>query len=328
LFSVDQNTRVFFLTEEILVAYHTKREGNDWHTAPRTVEAFFIRVSDGTLIATVRWPATLRKAMDDLVDSEARMLPLKEGRFLVFANGTIKLYSPARELLKERRMESASIDFWSAQGVVGGEWIFMRHASTSSGVTYSWLTPDTLETKYQVPRYEGRNYWIGGVVANQDSAFERSRAGILMIDREQRVKSVCDEPLCRESGSFYVLSSHYLGWSGMTGIGIVDVERGGLVWSKSVEPQYRRNAFEFGEVNSAVSGTKFAMWVVANSKAFFDGVEIKQVTILVYDLANLKDRPLAFHLKPIRGDWTLALSPNGTKLAFFDGVRVQIHPIE
>src|ERR1700686_2869320 len=42
MFALDLNTRVIYLAEELVVAYHTKQEGKDWRTAPRRMEAFFI----------------------------------------------------------------------------------------------------------------------------------------------------------------------------------------------------------------------------------------------------------------------------------------------
>jgi hypothetical protein len=328
LFAIDQDTRVVFLDEDVIVVYHTKQDGKDWRTAPRIMEAFFIRVRDGTLLSRQRWPTGLRKSMDDLFDSEARLIPLHNSRFLVFANGVITEYGPNLELLKQKKLEpSASTDLWSAQSVSGGKAIVLRHESTSGQVTYSWLMSDSLEEKFAIRVYQGRDFSAGqGVYADENSVYTRSRTGIRMIDRDQSVRTICDDPLCREDGRLRVLSSHHVGWSGRSGIGIVDTERGGLAWSKTAQPQYPRNKFQFGEMRSAMSGTKFAAWVAATGKkAFFDGVEIGSTpTILVYDFARSKDDPVVIRMNPVEGLWDSALSPNGTKLALFDGSSLQI----
>jgi hypothetical protein len=327
LFARDDNTRVFFLNEDVIVCYHTKQEGKDWRTAPRFIEAFFIGAKDGSLVTTHRWPTGLRRALDGLIDSQARLIPLDGGRFLVVTNGVITLYDLDLELLKQQKLEpSTASDLWAAQSVDSGRGIFLRHESTSEPVRYLWLNSGTLEVKYQMPGYRGRKYSIGGAIADESSVFERTRAGLRMIDRDQRVRIVCDDPLCRESGSLRALSRHYLGWSGRSGIGIVDKDRG-LIWSRLVEPQYQRNGFQFGQMQSAMSGTRFALWIGANKKAYFDGAEIRDVTILVYDLANLKDRPSVLQMKPTTADWCFALSPNGTTLAVFDGTRLQVLPL-
>lgn len=331
LFAQDVNTRVVFLTEDVLVAYHTKQEGEDWRRSPRSIEAFFISSKDGSLLVTRRWSTGLRRSIDDLADSQARLIPLDGGRFLVVKNGVITLYSLDGELLRQRKLEP-STDLWAAQSIASGRGMVLRGNSASVPVKYRWLTLDTLETKrcletkYEMPEYRGRDYAIGPAVADEKSLFERTRSGIRKIDLEQNAKIICDDPLCRETGNLSVLSAHYLGWSGMSGIGVVEKDRG-LVWSRSVETKYQHNAFEFGHLETAISGTKFALWAVANGKPVFDGVEIKDLTILVYDVANLKAHPLVFRWKP-RGDWAFGLSPKGTKLAIFDQGKVQIYRLQ
>lgn len=325
LFALDENTRVVFLSENVIVIYHTMKEGRDWRTAARVMEAFFVRVTDGSLISTHHWPVGLRKSRDDLIDSEARLVPLGNGNFVVLTNGVLRLYGPNVDLLREKKLQPASLnDFWSVQALSSGESIFLRHASTSSGVEYLWASADTLEVEHTVTGYQGRDYSIGGAIADKDAAFERSRIGIRMIDRDRRFKVICDDPLCRESGAFKMLPSRSLGWSGMSGIGIIDTVRGGLVWSKLVAPQDRSKAFEFGRMRSAMSGTNFAVWVSANRRALFDEVEMSALTILVYDIANLKSRPSVFRMKTVKSDWDFDLSPDGTRLAFFNGASVEI----
>ena len=334
LLALDENTRVVFLSEDTIAVYHTKQEGKNWLSAPRAMQSFFIRAKDGSLISTQRWPVGLRKSMDGMVDSEARLIPLYGGLFLVFANGTITLYGPKLDLLKQKKLEpAASSDSWSVQSTDNGKGIFVRHESLSKRlVTYSWLDSDTLEVEYQLPpypwQYTYRGFPMQGAVRASGSAvFGGLGSGIQMIDRDQRVKTICGDPLCQETGALHVLSSRYMGWSGRSGIGMIDIEQGGLTWSKSAAPQYRHNVFEFSEMQSAMSGTKFAMWVVANRKASFDEVEIKPVTILVYDFARLEDSPAVIRMKSVRSDWDFALSPNGTKLALFDGATVQIYSL-
>jgi hypothetical protein len=325
LFAMDENTRVVFLSEDVVVVYHTKQQGKDWRTASLVMEAWFIRIKDGILLFTHCWPVGMRKSQDDLIDSEGRLIPLGNGHFVVLTEGVIRLYGPNVDLLREKKLEPSGLgDYWSVQNALDGREIFLRHASTSSGVEYFWLAVDTLEALDKVGGYQGRDYSIGGAIADKNAAFERSRIGIRMIDRDQRFKIICDDPLCRETGSFEMLPLHSLGWSGMSGIGIIDTVRGGLVWSKLVEPQYRDKAFEFGRMRSAMSGTNLAVWVSANRRALFDEVQMSSLTILVYDIANLKSRPSVFHMKTVKSDWDFALSPNGTKLAFFNGASVEI----
>ena len=174
---------------------------------------------------------------------------------------------------------------------------------------------------YQARDFSARQ----GVSADGDSVLAVTQNGIRFIDRNQQATTICDDPLCREGGLLRVLRSHYVGWSGRNGIGIIDTERGGLVWTKTPLPKYHRVEFQFGEMCTGSSGTRFALWVTANRKALFDGVQVKSTpTILVYDSGRPKDDPLVIRFKLIGTRWDSALSPSGKKQALMDGASVQI----
>lgn len=67
LFALDENTKVVFLDEEVVINYHTKQDGRDWRTTPRFIEAFFVSSKDGRLLATQRWPTGLRTSTTALI---------------------------------------------------------------------------------------------------------------------------------------------------------------------------------------------------------------------------------------------------------------------
>ena len=90
--AMDDNTRVRFVSDDVIVAYHTKREGSDWRTAIRHLEGFFISAKDGKMLSVKDWPTVVRGSNSDLIDSESRLIPLSKGRFLVLANKTMMLY--------------------------------------------------------------------------------------------------------------------------------------------------------------------------------------------------------------------------------------------
>lgn len=237
------------------------------------------------------------------------------------------LYGPDLQLLKERRLASSpSTDLWAAQSTDEGNGIVLRHASASSPPEYQWLNPDTLETSYRMQGCRGCAYSIGGGVAGQTAVFERTRNGIRMMNRNGEIKVICDNPLCREAGDVQVISAKCLGWSSRTGIAVVDIDRG-LVWSKSVQPQQLHKAFQFGSIRPSLYGTKFALWVVANRRAAFEGFAIRDVTFLVYDVSNLDNPPAAIRVQPTRPDWDFALSPSSSRFAVFDGEKLLIYSL-
>jgi hypothetical protein len=268
--------------------------------------------------------------LDDRRDSEARILPLYDGRFMVLADATMTVYSGNLSIEKQKIMQPhGTAELWGVQSVAQGHELFLRHESKPrTEVTYSWLSSDSLATNHEQPGYQDRDFSPGGLVNASDKAvFTLSKSGLRMITRGQEVKNVCDDQLCRQDGAITVLSSRHVGISTRTGIGIVDIEAG-LVWSKRVEPPSDPKAFEFGEIRSCTAGTRFATWAIAAKKGLFDGVTIKNSpTLLVYDLRSSGDRPLTIPIRPASGNWDYVLSPNGTKVAVFDGAMLRIYDL-
>jgi len=70
------------------------------------------------------------------------------------------------------------------------------------------------------------------------------------------------------------------------------------------------------------------VWVTSSPKGSFDGVKIKNSpTLLVYDVVGLVRRSV-ISIKEEYGQWDVAFSPDGAKLAVFDGVRLKIYGLE
>jgi len=120
--AMDPNTRASFVNDDVIVAYHTKQEGQDWRTTSRQLEAFFISAKDGQLLRKKEWPTVVRGSETNLQDSESRLIPLRNGRFLVFANRTMMLYGSDLELIAQKKLEPSTLaDLWSVQSVAGGQ---------------------------------------------------------------------------------------------------------------------------------------------------------------------------------------------------------------
>jgi hypothetical protein len=333
LMAVDGGTRVNFLTDDLLVVYNTRQKGKDWQNSPHVLQAFFIRAADGSLVATKDWTTRLRKDNSDRRDSEARLTPLADGRFLLVANGTMNLCSSGLELLNSQKLEpDAETDFWNIQSVNQGGEIFLRHESRSQEqVTFSWLDSDTLALKTQTPpypwQYEYRGMPMRGTVAaGEQAVFALKNSGVVMLSKDE-ITNVCVEEVCREGGHMAVLSSHLIALTGRTGISVFDTSRG-LQWSKVVSHSYDLSTFQFGAPRAAMSGGRFAFWIVGAKKVIFDGVQVTgRGRIFVYD-AETGRRVYTIPLRPKDWDFDFALSPDGTRLAIFDGAKVRIYGIE
>lgn len=325
--ALDINTRVDFLSNEMLVIYHTRESGQDYRTADRQLEAFFVNARDGSLAHTERWRTSLRKSSNPLRDSEGRLVPSAGGRFFVVANSTLMLYGSGLDLIKQRALEpSGAADLWAIQSVADGREVFLRHEpSLDKQTTYFWLASDTFSPLLQMRGFPGLNFSVS-VEAGGKAVFTGSASGIRMIRPDGSTRMVCPDLLCRGDFNFSVLSSHLIAVSGRNGVGMADADHG-LVWSRYTRRDPVNATFQFGRIRWAAYGSKFAVWATASRKTRFDGYELdSSPTILVY-LANGSTRIPGIKIAPVSGDFDFALSPDGNKLVLFDGAKIRLYAI-
>jgi hypothetical protein len=64
------------------------------------MEAFFVSKESGMLVARKSWQARERRGLNDFLDTQTRILPLKVG-FLVHSGDSLYLYSPDLEVKRE-----------------------------------------------------------------------------------------------------------------------------------------------------------------------------------------------------------------------------------
>lgn len=331
--SLDMSTRIVFVSNDVVAAYHTNQEGQDWKTASRQLEAFFISTKDGSLMRRSEWPTDIRESRNDLLDSENRLIPLSGGRFVVFAKHTMMLYADDLGLLRQERLDpSTPGNLWSAQSVAAGHKMFLRHQSAlEQQTTYSWLNSDTLRPLAQMSGFRGKNF-SRPVTAGDDFVLtvlnfsEHGRTtGIGKIGHDGSSKIICSNEICRED-STWVVSSCCIAISGRQGIGVVDAEKG-LLWSKQIPSTANANNFQFGKIEMAMSGIKFAVWITAYKKTLFDGVEVgNSPTLFLYNTTS-PNLALAIPIDRQTEDFDFALSPDGRELAVFDGTRIKLYAV-
>jgi hypothetical protein len=325
--AMDVNTRVLFISNDELVVYHTKQEGQNYRTATRQLEAFFVNAQDGSLLQTKLWPVQMRQSGHPLRDSEARLVPLSGDRFLILANGTIMIYDRNLNLINQEKLEPpSSTGPWSVQTVAGGTQIFLRH-EPGLPVTYEWRASDTLQVLRKTPGYHDRQFHPQALVdAGENAVFTGGRSGIEMITPDQQMKIICDDPFCRDDGGLHVFSSRYIAFAGRRGIGVIDPDHG-LVWSKTIGPDRNPSDFQFGRVVSSISGTRFALWMTSYRKTLFDGVTVHHSPVLlIYDATN----PKLLWSIPInrQGDWNIALSPDEKHVAIFNDANLTLYDLD
>jgi hypothetical protein len=329
LMALDRKTQVFFLNDELAVVYHTIQQGKNWRTDSRVTEAFFIRVKDGSLVATLQWPTLPRRSDDDLRDSEARLIPLGDGRFVVFASRTIKLYGENLTLVKEKKLEGwGADDMWSVQSAERAAAIFVRHESSHPlQVMYEWLDSNSFVAKTSSPGYQDRHFPLQiGITAGDSHLFRPCPSGICGIDKQQHLEIFCDHPLCQELEDFHVLSSGRMCIQARTGLAVADTDHQ-VRWSRSLEPGDDPKQFEFLGLTCSDSGRTLVVGASGWKKGVFDGIKLRSVpTLLVYDTASSKGA-FVLPFRPASWDWMWTVSPSGKNVAVFDGAKLLIYDL-
>jgi hypothetical protein len=243
------------------------------------------------------------------------------------------VYGSNLELLGQKKLEpSTSGNLWSAQSVAGGDKIFLRHQSSSDQqTTYYWLSSDTLLPLSQMAGFHGLNFSVATTAGDDfiltDLEFAGISTGVGKVAPDGTKKIICSEQICREYGIDAMVSSRCLAVSGRRGISVLDPQKG-LLWSKLIPAASNPNDFQFGDIQYAISGNRFAVWVTAHRKTLFDSVEVHSLpTLFVYDCEGSKHLP-SLKIKSVNGDFDFALSPDGGELAVFDGARVKVYAVD
>ncbi len=327
--AMDDNTHISFVSDDWVAVFHTTTVGEDWHSASRELEVFFLNAKDGSLLERKEWPSLLRGSGFDLIDSESRLVGLSGGRFLIFADRTLLLYGNDFNLLNQKRLEPTdSGDLWSVQVVDDGSKIFLRHQSAAKHQTsYQWLDANTLRTLAEMTGPSGLNFSVP-VTAGDNfvlSALPLPSRGITKIGLDGSARVICSETFCRDDG-VEVVSSQSVIVSDRRGLGVVGVETG-LRWEKENPAASNLNEFQFGDLRTALSADMFAVWITALKNRKFDGVQVGQIpTIFVYQTSTGK---LLFTIPVKResGNFDFALSPDGRFLAVFNGAAISAYSI-
>ena len=328
LASLDDNTKLLFASNDVLVAYHTKVDGRDWKTARRWLEGFFLNGKDGSLVAKRQWPSTLRKD-GSTAESEARMVALRNGRFLAISDGVLMLYTDSLQLIRKDKLEpSGPRDMWGVSRVADGREIFLRHETLGTrSIQYQWIDSDTFKPLGEMT---GDIMWGRGMNGLADGVLQSSQRGVYLRRPLKPEKMVCDDPFCRVTGTGFetALTSKLICLVRSNGIGVIDLGHG-LLWSDVVDSRNDRNHLQFGEIAPSLSGNRFAVWITSDRSCVFNSVDLQKGTypnILVFDTLN-RQHVFAITIRSRTSQWAFALSPDGTRLATFDGRTIAMYRI-
>ncbi len=324
LMAFDPGLKLVFISEDVLVAYSVLQKGADWRTASRELQAYFIRTSDGTLWAKKTWPSTIRKDESD-ADTEGRIIPLRDGRFLVDANGTLMLYGRDLSLIREKKLAPfGPTEMWSVQSVSEGREIFLRHETSlcpdrdRCAVQYEWRDAESFEPLNSAVGdvFQGRRVRAAGDgvyiawSSNTNSVFEPNTVP----------RKLCDDWRCSQmSVNTFLAQGRVVLWSSTEGVGVADLRRG-LLWFQAPSVGEVRN-FSFGQVETSLTENRFAMWASTSKKSVFDSVIVRSSVLFIFDTNNPNH---VFAIPEPPGSGLFALSPSGSELATVDG-KSQLH---
>jgi len=328
LMALDLGIKLVFVSSDVLVAYSTVKTGKNWRTASRKLQAYFIRVSDGSLLEFQEWTSTIRKDTSR-ADTESRVIPLTDGRFLVQASGTLLLYGSDLAPIRELKLEPfGPTEMWGVQRIADGREIFLRHESSICPgrnhclPEYEWRDAETFQllSKSVGDDSDGRD-----VRGAEDGAFIAwTSPGYSIFRPNQPLRKICSDPLCNRIGIDDAGSSKYfLVSSEWDGIGVVDRQRG-LLWFDSPAPTNDPHNLSFGFVGTSLSGSRFAFWVSAFKKGVFDSVLVRRMVLFVFDIDNPKH---VFAMAEPSGGAVYALSPDGKQIAAFDDKGLHLYDV-
>lgn len=324
LMAFDPGIKLVFISEDVMVAYSTLLNGSDWRTASRQLQAYFIRTSDGSLLAKKAWPSTIRKDESN-ADTESRIIALRDGRFLVEANGTLMFYGSDLTLIREKRLEPfGPMEMWGVQNVSDGREIFLRHETSKCPdrdrcpVQYEWrdaasfqLVDSAVGDVFQGRgvRGAGGGVYIGWSL-NSNTVFEPNKTP----------HKLCEDWRCSQMSVDAFLPRDLVVMSSSTeGVGVVDPRRG-FLWFQAPSIEEERN-FCFGQVETSLTGNRLAIWVSTSKKSVFDSVIVRSSVLFIFDVNNPKH---VFAIPEHPGGGLFALSPSGSELATAEG-ESQLH---
>jgi hypothetical protein len=328
LMSLDVGIKLVFVSSDVVVAYSTVKTGQNWRTASRQLQAYFIRVSDGSLLRVQQWTSAIRKD-ESIADTESRIIPLTDGRFLVQVNGTLMLYGSDLSLIRELKLDPfGPTEMWGVQRVADGREIFLRHESSICPgrnyclPEYEWRDAETFQL---LSKSIGDDSHGRGVRGAEDGAFIAwSSPGLKIFRPNQPPRKICSDPLCDSVlvddcgfSKYFVVSSE---WGG---IGVVDRQHG-LLWFDSPAPTNDPHNLSFGFIDASLSGRRFAFWVSAFKKGEFDSVLVRRTVPFVFDIDNPKH---AFAMAEPSGGATYALSPDGKQIAAFNNKGLRLYDV-
>lgn len=314
-------SHLLFVSDKMAVIYHTIPDDLKVIDSTGTLIAYFVSLPSGKLIRRQEWKTVHRHDPNDKIDSEARILPLADGRYVVMADRQLLLYDGDGSLMVSKALSSG---IWSAQTTRNGRTVVLRHQEPKSGseqTEYRWLEAVTLEADETMIDPSALRSQLALTAVDGNFAYS-SRDGIHILSPNGTDHIVCLSELCRQSGVTKAIDNNVVLVSRL-GLGVLSIE-GDMLWFRNIWPNSGPDRVTVGDIQTSLDGLHFACltWPGSTHRRFDDASIDMRSEIFLFKFDNRK--PLAI----VPGvDTAYTLSPDGTQVLSFDGRFLKLYKV-
>lgn len=313
----DTTSRVVFINDGIVAVYFSRPidAAKEPSQFPEILEAFFIDVHAGTLIAHKTWPTRYRRWFNDSSDTEGRIMSLENG-FLVHAGDALHLYSYDFHL--KRDLGLAARFEWSVRIAPLGRTIeaLPINGSESEAKWLDFETLDTIRTSHEFPGIQSISE-NGSVVSRLAHCLDLRQAG-------GAGQHLCCNDDCSRGMPISLSDTNILVY--YRGFEVLST-KGEVLWNRKADVKFRNESM--GNAERSLTGNRFAFWLNGWSQSStFDGARIRKNTrtILVYD-SSRRVKIFEASIKNSDSEFTFALSPNGDSLGLLAGEALYVYAL-
>ena len=140
----DSKKRLAFVNDRLLTIYfsHLPVTENGSAADSMSMEALFVDPNSGSLISRKTWATRKRKWLNERWDTQARILPVRDG-FLVHAGDSLILYSADQQERAKLSLDDTS--GWAAVVAPLGDTIHLQRISDDNTAEGRWLASGSLK---------------------------------------------------------------------------------------------------------------------------------------------------------------------------------------
>jgi hypothetical protein len=312
----DSKKRLAYIGDDMLAIYfsHLPKIDHPPELESRSMEAFFVNPSSGSLISRRSWLTHKRKWLNDRWDTQARIMALHDG-FLVHAGDSLTLYS-------NEQHEKASVPLentyrWAAVVSVLGHTVHLQRIKEDNSAEGRWLASDSLKQLETQPE-------LAGITSASDKAVVAKLARCVQLQAVGKPsRDLCCFDPCR-LGLPEFLSEKEIVSVYANGF-IVLSDQGEKLWGRETPIAGNRIVANYAR---SLGGNRFAIVISSERNIVFDDVKIAKghPTIIVYDRSS-RERIMVLPLGSVTEPIELALSKNGNVLAVLVADVVRLYRI-